>query len=500
MDDARTQPATAALQSRRTEAIPVAPASPAAPGRPPHPRRWAALAVLAVAQFMVVLDSSIVNIALPDIGTGLHMTASSLSWVVTAYVLTFGGLLMLGGRIADLRGRRGTFLTGLAGFAAASAVAGFAPTAGTLIAARAVQGSAAALMSPAALSLVTTLFSGGERAKALGVWGAVAGGGGAAGVLLGGVLTGTFGWPAVFFVNLPVAAGVAAGALHYVPRGTGTRGRIDLPGAITLTTGLAATVYGLSQSHDEGFASPLVLTSLGLGAILLAAFIATERAVAQPLVPLRIFGLRTVTSANAVMAAIGAATVGLFFFLSLYLQQILRYTPLEAGLSQLPLALTITTAAWLAPRLAARTSVRTVLVTGPLLLTAGLGWLSTASVHGTYTGDVLGPALLVGAGLGLSFVSVNVTAAAQVAPSDAGLAGGLITTTQQVGGALGLALLTAVATNRTGTSASPAAVDSGFRAAFLTAAAIAAAAALIAALIAPRTGRPAAAPATGETA
>ncbi|MFJ2193813.1 MFS transporter [Kitasatospora sp. NPDC087861] len=481
------------------DALLTPPASPTAQNSSPHPRRWAALAVLAVAQFMVVLDSSIVNIALPDIGTGLHMSAPSLSWVVTAYVLTFGGLLMLGGRIADLRGRRSTFLTGLVGFATASAVAGFASSAGMLIAARAVQGSAAALMSPAALSLVTTLFAGSERPKALGVWGAVAGSGGAAGVLLGGVLTGTLGWPAIFFVNLPVAAVVAAGALRYVPRSSGTGGRVDLPGAATLTAGLALIVYGLSQSHDSGFGSPLVLSALGLGAVLLAAFVATERAVAHPLVPLRIFRLRTVTSANAVMAAVGATTVGLFFFLSLYLQRVLHYTPLKAGLSQLPLALTITAAAWLAPRLAARTGVKTVLVTGPLLLTAGLGWFSTASVHGTYAGDVLGPALLVGAGLGLSFVSINVTAAAKVAPSDAGLAGGLINTTQQVGGAIGLALLSAIATSRTATAGPTlASVNSGYQAAFLTAAAIAAAAALLAGLIAPRTSPRTSLPAPGS--
>ena len=489
---------------RANPTSPTSPTSPTgqktAPGDAPHSHRWAALTVLAVAQFMVVLDSSIVNIALPDIGSGLHMSASSLSWVVTAYVLTFGGLLMLGGRIADLRGRRGTFLTGLAGFATASAVAAFAPTAATLIAARAVQGSAAALMSPAALSLVTTLFPGSERPRALGVWGAVAGSGGAAGVLMGGVLTGTFGWPAIFFVNLPVAVAVAVGALRFVPKGSGTRGRIDLPGAATLTLGLASIVYGLSQSHGKGFTSPLVLSALGIGAALLAVFIATERVVAQPLVPLRIFRLRTVTSANAVMAAIGAATVGLFFFLSLYLQQILHYTPLRAGLSQLPLALTITTAAWLAPRLAARTSIKTVLVTGPLLLAAGLGWFSTAPVHGGYTSDILGPALLVGAGLGLSFVSVNVTAAARVAPGDAGLAGGLINTTQQVGGALGLALLSAVATSRTGTSPALASINSGYQAAFLAATAIAAVAALLAALIAPGRSLPTAGTATGTTA
>ncbi|WP_043182681.1 MFS transporter [Streptomyces sp. NRRL F-5123] len=487
------------------EALRTAPVSPTAqpappdPDHSPDPRRWAALSVLAVAQFMVVLDSSIVNIALPDIGTGLHMAPSSLSWVVTAYVLTFGGLLMLGGRIADLRGRRATFLTGLIGFGAASAVAACAPAAGTLITARAVQGAAAALMSPAALSLVTTLFPGKERAKALGVWGAVAGCGGAAGVLLGGVLTGAFGWPAIFLVNLPVAAAVAAGTLRYVPAHAGTRGGIDLPGAATLTTGLASIVYGLSQVDAKGTTSTLVLSALGLGALLLAVFVAIERAVAQPLVPLRIFRLRTVTSANAVMAAIGAATVGLFFFLSLYLQQILHYTPLQAGLSQLPLALMIIVAAGLAPQLVARTGNKTLMVTGPLLLAAGMGWFSTASVHGSFAGTILGPSFLVGAGLGLSFVSVNVTAAAQVAPADAGLAGGLINTTQQIGGALGLALLSAVATHRTGTTPTLAGINSGYHAAFLAGTAIAAAAALLAALITPRGDRPAQETATGKT-
>ncbi|MEZ0091942.1 MFS transporter [Streptacidiphilus sp. EB129] len=455
-----------------------------------YPRRWAALAVLAVAQFMVVLDASIVNIALPGMGTGLHVGASALTWVITAYVLTFGGLLMLGGRIADLRGRRATFLTGLAGFAIASGAAALATSAGMLIAARAVEGSAAALMSPAALSLVTTLFTGSERAKALGVWGAVAGTGGAAGVLLGGVLTGTFGWPSIFFVNLPVAAVVAAGALRFVPGGGRTGGRVDLPGAVSLTAGLASIVYGLSQGNDKGWASTTVLAALAAGAVLLATFVAIQRVVAHPLVPLRIFRLRTVTSANLVMATVGSATVGLFFFLSLYMQQILHYSSLKAGVTQLPLAMSIVTAASLAPKLAARIGIRTVLVTGLLLLAAGLGRLSTAPVAGTFAGAILGPALLVGTGLGLAFVAVNVVAAAKVPSADAGLAGGLINTAQQIGGAVGLAVLSAVAAGRTGAVPTAVAVNHGFQAAFTGAAAIAAGAALLAAVFIPRVETP----------
>ena len=451
-----------------------------------YPRRWAALAVLAVAQFMVVLDSSIVNIALPGIGTGLHMSASALSWVITAYVLTFGGLLMLGGRIADLRGRRATFLAGLAGFAAASGVAALATSAGMLITARAVQGSAAALMSPAALSLVTTLFTGSERHKALGVWGAVAGTGGAAGVLLGGVLTGAFGWPSIFFVNLPVAVVVAIGALRYVPGGGRTDGRVDLPGAVSLTAGLAAIVYGVSQGNAKGWTSPAVLAALTGGAVLLVSFAAIQRVVSQPLVPLRIFRLRTVTSANLVMLIVGSATVGLFFFLSLYMQQILHYTPLKAGVTQLPLAVSIIVAASVAPKLSARLGIRTVLVTGLLLLAAGLAWLSKAPVSGTFAGAILGPALLVGSGLGLAFVAVNVVAAAKVPAADAGLAGGLINTSQQIGGAVGLAVLSAVATSRTGTSTTATAINHGFQAAFTAGAAIAIVAALLAAVITPR--------------
>jgi EmrB/QacA subfamily drug resistance transporter len=462
-----------------------------------YPRRWQALALLAIAQFVVILDASIVNIALPAIRHGLGMQPSGLSWVIDAYLLTFGGLLLLGGRAADLFGRRAVFLVGLLAFSAASLADGLAPNGSALIVFRAIQGAAAAAMSPAALSIVTTLFGPGpDRARALGVWGAVAGSGSAAGVLLGGVLTSAFGWPAIFFINVPIGIVAAALTPRLIPAirpATGVTRRIDIPGAVFATAGMAAVVYGLISGADAGWTAARTMVALPAGVLLLAAFVLAEHRSRYPLMPLRIFRLRTVSSANTVMILTGAAVVSLFFFLSLYMQQVLGYTPLAAGLTQLPLAITLVGAAGVAPVLIGVIGRRGTLAAGLVVVAGGLGWLALAPVGGTFTGTILGPSLLVGLGVGLAFVPVNAIAVAGVDDRDMGLASGVINTTQQVGGALGLAVASALATASTtpllahaaSATARVAALNSGYQAGFAASAAFAAVAALVTVLTVP---------------
>src|SRR3954471_17812370 len=307
-------------------------------------RRWIALALLCVAQFVVILDASIVNVALPTIGDALHFSESQLPWVVNAYVLTFGGFLLLGGRMADLLGRRRVFMSGLVLFALASLAGGLAENSGQLIAARSVQGLGAAILSPAALSIVTTTFrDGAERNKALGVWGAVAGSGGAAGVLLGGVLTDGLGWEWVLWVNVPIGIGAAllAPTLVAESRAEGDRRAFDVAGAVSVTAGLSLLVYALVDATDAGWGSTQTIGLLAVAAALIAAFVAIERRSTAPLVPFRIFRLRTLTGANVVGILIGASLFSMFFFISLYMQQVLGYSAIHAGLSYLPLALTI---------------------------------------------------------------------------------------------------------------------------------------------------------------
>jgi EmrB/QacA subfamily drug resistance transporter len=456
------------------------------------PRRWLALALLAVAQFVVVLDASIMNIALPSIGDELHVSTDTLSWVVNAYVLAFGGLLLLGGRLADLLGRRRVFVAGLVVFGLASLAGGLSANATQLIAARAVQGLGAAALAPAALSIVTTLFAeGAERNRALGIWGAVAGSGGVAGVLLGGVLTSGLGWEWVLFVNVPIALGAAvlAPRLFGESKVAGTAGgRVDLAGAITVTGATVAAVYALVEANQAGWTSA---QTLGLGALavaLLGAFVAVERRVAEPLVPLGVFANAAVRAANLTMVAAGAAMFGLFFFLSLYLQQVLGYTALRAGVSQLPLAGTLVVAAGAAGPLAEKLGIRPLLLAGLALFAAGMAWFSRLPVDGTFLADVLGPSLLVGLGLALTFVALTIGAVSGVDDHQYGLASGLINTSQQIGGAIGLAILAAVADR--GTTASAAhgigAINDGFQLALLVAAGLAVLALAAAAVLAPR--------------
>jgi EmrB/QacA subfamily drug resistance transporter len=447
-------------------------------------RKWLALALLASAQFVVVLDAAIVNVALPSIGRALHFTQDDLPWVVNAYVLTFGGFLLLGGRMADLLGRRRLFMIGLVLFALASLAGGLAQTESVLIAARAVQGLGAALVSPAALSILTTTFTeGAERNKALGVWGAVAGSGGAAGVLLGGMLTEWAGWEWVLWVNVPigvVAAALAPSLIAESRSGAATR-HFDALGALSVTAGLTSLVYALVDANNAGWGSTQTLALLAIAGVLLGVFGAIELRSKQPLVPFRIFRSRTLTGANVTGLLIGMSLFSMFFFVSLYMQQVLGYDALDAGLAYLPLALTIIISAGVASQLATRFGFKPVLVAGMLLISGGLVWFAQVSVNGDFVSDVLGPSLLAAAGLGFAFVPVTIAAVTGVSDSDSGLASGLINTSQQVGGALGLAILAAVA-NSEG-SLAPQALTDGFRHAFLVGAGFALAGAVLAAVL-----------------
>jgi EmrB/QacA subfamily drug resistance transporter len=448
-------------------------------------RRWIALALLCMAQFVVVLDASIVNVALPSIGEGLDFSQNNLAWVVNAYVLTFGGFLLLGGRMADLLGRRRIFISGLMVVALASLAAGFASNEGQLIAARAAQGVGAAIISPSALSIVTTIFrDGAERNKALGVWGAVAGSGGAAGVLLGGVLTDGLGWEWVLWVNVPVAtvAALLTPRLIAESRSESATRHFDAAGAVSVTAGLTVLVYALVDAVDVGWGSAQTLGLLALSAALIAAFVAIELRSQAPLVPFRIFRLRTLTGANAVGLLVGASLFSAFFFISLYMQQVLGYSAIKAGLSYLPLALAIIASAAVGSQLVTRVGFKPVLTAGMVFVAAGLVWFSQVSVGGGFLTDILGPSLLMAVGLGFAFVTTTIAAVSGVAERESGLASGLINTSQQIGGALGLAVLATIANSRTDDvaagaggdpAAMPAALTEGFQSAFIGGAAIA---------------------------
>ena len=412
-----------------------------------------ALALLAMTQFVIIIDASIVNVALPSIGTALRFSQADLSWVVNAYTLTFGGFLLLGGRLADLMGRRRMFMLGLVVFSLASLAGGFAQSEPWLIAARAVQGLGAAIVSPAALSIITTTFAeGAERNRALGVWGAVAGAGGAAGVLLGGILTSGLNWRWVLFVNVPigVVCALLAPRLLAESRAEVETRSFDLPGAVTVTAGLALLVYALVDAVNVGWGSAATLAKIAAAGVLLVAFVAIELRQRAPLMPLSIFRLRTLRGADTVALLIGMSLFSMFFFISLYMQQVLHYSALRAGLSYLPLAFAIIISAGVASVAVTRFGFKPVLLSGLLFVAGGLLWFSRVHAPGgSFAGDVLGPSLLAGIGLGLSFVPVTIAAVTGTRPHEAGLASGLVNTAQQVGGALGLAILATVANSRT---------------------------------------------------
>ena len=433
-------------------------------------KRWIALILLCSAQFVVVLDASIVNVALPTIGEALDFTESSLPWVVNAYVLTFGGFLLLGGRLADLLGRRRVFMGGLILFAIASLAGGLASTSGQLVAARAVQGLGAAILSPAALSIVATTFKdGAERNKALGIWGAVAGSGGAAGVLLGGILTEYLGWEWVLWVNFPIGIAAAALAPRLIAESRAEQEvrTFDVAGATTITLGLSALVFALLDAEDAGWGSTQTIGVLALSAILLIAFVAIERRSRAPLVPFSIFRLRTITGANVVGILVGASLFSMFFFISLYMQQVLDYSAIKAGLSYLPLAVAIMLSAGVASSLVTKVGFKPILAAGMVFIAIGLLWFSQISPDGTFLADILGPSLFAAVGLGFAFVPVTIAAVSGVEDREQGLASGLINTSQQVGGALGLAVLAAIANSEIGNSHDRAVLTDGFSSAFL---------------------------------
>lgn len=441
-------------------------------------RRWKALALLCIAQFMVVLDASIVNIALPSIGSALDFSQDDLSWVVNAYVLTFGGFLLLGGRLADLLGRRRVFMAGLVLFALASLAGGFAQSDVQLVIARAVQGLGAAIVSPAALSIITVTFrEGAERNKALGAWGAVAGSGGAVGVLLGGVLTEGLGWEWVLWVNVPIGivAALLAPRLIAESRSEPESRSFDIPGAVTITAGLSLLVYAIVNTEKAGWGSAETIVLAAIALALIAAFVAIEQRSSAPLVPFRIFRLPTLTGANVVGLLVGAGLFSMFFFASLYMQQVLGYGAIKAGLSYLPLSAGIIISAAVSSQLATRFGFKPVLVTGLVLIAAALLWWSRVSADGGYVADILGPSVVAAIGLGLAFVPITIAAVAGVGEHESGLASGLINTSQQVGGALGLAILATIANSATddrlATATSPAeqgaALTAGFQEAFL---------------------------------
>jgi EmrB/QacA subfamily drug resistance transporter len=443
-------------------------------------RKWLALALLLGVQFMVVLDIAIVNVALPSIQQDLGFSQRNLQWVVSAYALLFGGLLLLGGRVADLLGRRRLFIAGLVVFTAASLVSGLAWSEGVLIGARALQGFGAALITPAALSILTTTFTEGkERNTALGAWGAVGAFGAVAGVLLGGILTSALSWHWIFYVNVPVGVLGLALAPFFLTESRDARAKsYDVPGAVLVTGGLVTLVYAITQANSYGWGS---LATIGLFAgslTLLAAFVGWELRTAEPLMRFGILRLRTVSGANVAGLVMGTAMFGMFLMLTLYMQQVLHYSAMKTGVAYLAVAATAIVWSALAAQLVTRVGVKPVLVTGMTALSAGLLYFTQVSVGGTYLGDLLPGFLLISIGIGFSFVPISIAALAGVQPAEAGLASGLINTSQQIGGALGIAALTSIATSTTNTktasgSALPVALTDGFQSAFFGAAGVA---------------------------
>jgi len=441
----------------------------------PKPRFLASsnalLFVVCLAQFMVILDIAIVNVALPSMRTGLHFSTTGLQWVVNAYTLTFAGFLMLGGRSADLLGRRRVFLTGTALFALSSLACALADSRGLLIAARGMQGLSGAVLSPATLSIITSsLPEGPERNRGLAAWGAVGGLGASSGALLGGLLTQAFGWPAIFAVNVPLGAIVVALGLRVIPasgRAEGTR-HFDVTGAVLITASLVSLTYGIVRTDTLGWGAPGVMLPLFGGLLLLAGFLVVEAYVAeQPLVPLSIFRIGHLRAANSVVLLLYAAQFPAWFFLTLYLQQVLHYNAIEAGLGFLPMTLTIFAASTLAPRIVARFGTRRVITTGMLTSAAGMMFLSGVTPGGTYVGSVLAGAVLSALGMGLTLVPATIVAMQGVERSQSGVASGLLNTSRLVGGALGLAVLSTIAAGHAGdATTSGLALTNGFGVAY----------------------------------
>ena len=456
-------------------------------------RRWIALAVLVAAQFMVVLDVAIVNVALPSIKTDLHFTEQSLQWVITAYAIMFGGVLLLGGRMADLLGRRRLFLAGVGLFTASSLLAGFAWSESSLIAFRAAQGLGGALLAPAALSILTTMFAEGrERNIALGVWGAVSGSGAAAGVLLGGLLTSSLSWSWIFFINVPVGIVLVAVAPLLLRESRADLGHryFDVAGAATVTGGLMLLVYAMTRATEIGWSTGETIGLLAASAALIVSFIAIELRSRAPLLPMRIFRLRTLRAANVTAFLLGTSVFSQFFLGTLYMQQVLHYSALKTGVAYLPLTLTIIVLATVAQNLVTRIGVRRVLPVGMVLAAGALVLLAQVPANGHYFFDLF-PAFLIGAvGLAFAFVPMTIAALMGVEEADAGVASGLLNTSQQIGGAIGLAAASTIATSFTSryvdshagaTALGGSALTYGFQITFYVLAGVAALAAVLAA-------------------
>ena len=422
-----------------------------APAGEPDPKRFRALAVIAIAQLMIVLDASVVTIALPSAQRALHISVANRQWALTAYTLAFGGLLLIGGRIADFMGRKRMFIISLLGFAAASALGGLAQSGGMLFGARALQGAFAAVMAPASLSLLTVTFTEPrERARAFGVYGAIAGGGAAIGLVLGGLLTEYASWRWTLLINVPIAIIAALAATREVreSRAEGERG-YDIPGAITVTMGLLSLVYGFTRAETDGWSSPITVTLLTVGVVLLAIFVLIERRSAIPLLPLRVVLDRNRGGSFLASLLVGIALFGTFLFLTYYMQAVLGYSALKTGFAFLPFSGGIIFSATLASSLLPRVGPRALMCFGLLLGAIGLAWFTQIGVHTSYVTHVLPAELVVSIGLGFAFVPFTSVALIGVAPHDAGVASALVNATQQVGGSMGTALLNTVAASAT---------------------------------------------------
>jgi EmrB/QacA subfamily drug resistance transporter len=417
-----------------------------------EPNRWLVLVIVCVAQFMVVLDATVVNVALPSIQRSLHFSVQDLQWIVNAYTLVFGGFLLLGGRASDLLGRQRVFVAGIVIFTIASAINGIADSSGVLIAGRALQGLGGAFVSPAALSILTTSFDeGAERTKALGVWSAIAAGGAAFGLVIGGMLTEWLSWRWVFFVNLPIGIAATIAALRFVPnsRSAERPETYDAAGAVTVTGGLLVLVYALVKAPVYGWGSAKTFGLFAIAVALLVAFVLIEQRSKAPLIRLGIFRMRSLTGANGAMFLVASGLFAMFYFASLYQQQVLGYGPLKAGFAFVPFALGIIVGAGLSQTMIKWLGVRITAYIGITMGVAGLLYFARLPVHGTYLEDLFPTIMIVSIGMGLTFVPCTLLATTNVADADAGLASGLLNTSQQVGGALGLAVLSTLAANRT---------------------------------------------------
>lgn len=436
----------------------------------PSPRTWAVILAACAGQFLVVLDVSVVNVALPSMRADLGLTATGLQWVLNAYSIAFAGFMLLGGRAADVFGRKRMFLVGLGLFTGASMAGGLAGEGWQLLAARGAQGLGAAVLAPATLTIITAAVPPGPaRTRAIATWAAVGAAGGAAGGLVGGVLTDLLSWRWVLLINVPVGVVVLTAAAVWLTEGKVVRGRrLDLPGAVLVTGGLAAVAYGIVQTEASGWGAGETLLPLFGGLVLLGAFVAVEAKAKAPLMPLTVFRSRAVSAANVAMLVTGSASFAMWFFMTVYAQNVLGYTPLQAGLALIPSSVSVIVGSKLAPPLMAHGGSRNVAVLGALIAATGFGWQSTMGADGTYLTAIAGPGILMMAGIGLAATPLAALATSGAAPDDAGLVSGLINTSRTMGGALGLAILSTVAAARSGGATDPESLTAGYALAFRT--------------------------------